>query len=224
MRGFRKSFGTTLMIVGGIYIVFSVGGLILGGIVESVSFVDSIAEMHAIAAMLALLIGGIFYVMNHLTFRAFVSHLAVSHEISDRLAGSNRIHVFVNVLLENTSRVDVNVRSGNYRTQKMVPLTRSRAGLLCALLCGCKDHDEFKWGRPEDYPQTWQRGELIIEPGQIASVIYEFEIEKSVKAVKITTSFNTPNTSGNSKYAERWGRTSVYDIVSTPRGLWTRFR
>ena len=215
MKGFKRTFGPTLLIAGGSYICFFAFALAVEEIVESVWFIDSTTELHAIAALIALLLGGVLYFMNQLTFRAFVPHLTVSHEVADRLAVRNRVHVSVNILLENTSRVDVNVRSGKYFIQKMAPPSKCRVGLLFTILCGCNNHKGIKWGVPEQCPQTWQQGELILEPGQKKSVLHEFEVAKSCRAVKIYTSFDTPNTSGDPGYAKKWEHTSVYDISST---------
>ena len=203
------------------FLLFAWGFRIL---VDSLPFFESTLELEATVAIFALLASGLFQLMNRNAARTDVSHLSLSHEVSDRRVGRNSVHVSVNVVLEYTSQANVNVQKGNYRFQQMAVPYRCRAGLLCAILCGYDNHEVTRWEPPEDSPQTWQEGELIIEPGQRQSVIYEFEVRKLVRAVKITTSFDTPATRGDTRFAQKWEHTSVYDIAGTRRGPLTLFR
>lgn len=51
MKGFKRSFGPTLLIAGGSYVCFIAFGLMADFYVETFTFLDSIAELHAIAAL-----------------------------------------------------------------------------------------------------------------------------------------------------------------------------
>ena len=213
-----------LLVVFAFYAVFLIFAFAIDMWVDSLPFFESTLELQAIVVILALLASGLIRWVNRNAARTDVSHLSLSHEVSDRRVGRNLVHIYVNVVLENTSQAIVNVQKGNYRFQKMAAPSRCRTGLLCAILCGCDNHEVTRWEPPEDSPQTWQEGELIVEPGQKQSVIYEFEIRKSVRAVKITTSFDTPVTRGDTRFAQKWEHTSVYDIAGTRRGPLTLFR
>ena len=56
------------------------------------------------------------------------------------------------------------------------------------------------------------------------SILYEFDVLKSVRTVKITTTFDTPNTSGDTRYAQQWEHTSIHDTASMRRGSLTLCR
>ncbi len=220
---FGKPFGIGLLIVGGVYLLLFLFALAVHNFVDSVPYLDSTADLHSIAAMLALFLGGLYVVLNLQALRTFIPHLSVIHEISDRRIGRGLVHISVNVLMENTSRIEVKISKGHYRLEVLAPPPGRRAAMLHQLLCGCDHHGKEEWQLLARGSRPWKEGELIVEPGQKQSVLYEFEVSTSVRMVKITTSFDTPNTTGNTQYADKWGHTSVYDITSTDRSPWMLF-
>lgn len=79
------------------YVLFILSGWIIHILVDYLPFLDSTVELHATAAILALIVVGLFTVMSRNAARTDVSHLSISHDISYRRVGRNLVHISVNV-------------------------------------------------------------------------------------------------------------------------------
>ena len=164
---------------------------------------------------LAIVAGGIFAAYKWQIFRDFEPHLTITHEVSHRSIGDNYVHIDVTATLHNSSRVKMEFLKGFVRLQRIAPVSDEEVESLYAQVFVDKVYDDLQWPILDEAPLSWDRDELIIEPGERHQEAYEFIVAKAVRAVIIYTYFYNSRPSQPSRSSEGWGATTVHDIMDS---------
>ena len=178
---------------------------------------DGAKAIQAIVTVIAILSGGLFATIRLQVFRPFEPHLTVTHEISHRLIGSQYVHVAVEVVLSNTSKVSISLRKAEFSLQQVSPISDSEVERLYAEVFRVQEQKDLQWETLNEIERSWDEGEMIVEPGEIHRETAEFIVASRVESVLVFSFFGNPNYRESSKSAEGWGATSLYDIIDRYR-------
>ena len=190
----------------------------------------------ALATTMAVVAGGIFALRNAQIFRAKSPHVTVSHNVSHRPVGNSYMHIFVTVILHNSSRVHIEFLDGFATIRQIRPVSDEDVEYLYRQVFVDQVFDNLQWPPLDTTRLRWPRDGLLVEPGETETEIFDFVVQRDVQSVAITTYFYNSRVVGNipdgikldavartKKRFRRWntvrgplgsGRTSVYDIVS----------
>ncbi len=195
-----------------------------------------ISELASIAASLitvvAIIVGGSFAVFKFRVFRESKPHLTVSQEVRHRFIGTNFIHVVTYMKLHNSSKVAVQISGAMIRAQMVSPAFDDQIQTLYDSSGSENGHDTKRdpdtdegawsandthdsvplWPLLETINRSWEKGELIIEPGGTDSQAYEFIIHRGIEAVLIYAHFQNADFKPKKKVPRGWDVTTVYDV------------
>ena len=176
---------------------------------------DLTAIIQSIFAVVAIAGGAAFAIFKLQLFREFAPHISVTHEVSYRRIGNSYTHIDLTATLHNSSRVKVEVSSGEFRLLEIAPVLDDHEleeRLAERDSIGSNepfghwpviDHFRFEWG---DY-------DLLVEPGQTFSETIEFVIHQEITTIAIQSYFFNSDYLAGSRKPEGWGAVNVYDIV-----------
>ena len=188
---------------------------ILAVIIGSVLFIpasakDKVVIVQSVITSVAILIGGAFALFKLQLFRDFQPHLTISNAISHRRIGESYVHIDVTATLHNSSKVKMELREGFFRLQKLAPVQDEEIENLYAQVFLDQEHSYLQWPTLDDARRDWDKGMLIVEPGESHQETYEFIASIDVESVIIHTYFYNPYSSS----PEGWGVTTVHDIIA----------
>ena len=150
----------------------------------------------AVVTMIAVSVGGWFAWRNRHLFRFGQPHLTISHEITHRRVSPEYVQVTVTAILQNTSRVKVEIRDGLFTIQMMAPISDAEAEEIYAKTFldtptnrTLVDHGALKWKTLDNVRLSWNEEELIAEPGESATATFEYIVHSEVESLLITTYF-----------------------------------
>ena len=166
----------------------------------------------ALVTIVAILVGGLFAAVKFELFRDFEPHLTISHTVNHRRVGESYVHVDLTVMLQNSSKVKVELREGFFFLQRLMPVTDAEVEQIYSDAYERADPQQFVWPILEEAYRKWNENELIIEPGEAYNELLEFIVSSEVRSVIIYTYFYNP---GPSSVPTGWHRATVYDIVDT---------
>ena len=197
----------------------------------STSAVDSILSWariaQAIAAVIALVLGGIFAWRRGFIFRHQQPHVTISHDVTHRPIGHGYLHIEVTATLHNTSRVKVEFRDGLFTVERLAPVDGDTADRLFDDVIDKDFYESPKWDVLGERRLQWGKDELIVEPGEMAATTFEHIVSDAVESVLVTTYFYNTQVVGeipvgiNPRDADRRKRLRSLRRISGPRG-WTR--
>ncbi len=204
-----------VLFVGGVAVCLAVYTYALDLAFQEVGQVkDLMGIVQASVTALAIAAGGVFAGAKLQVFREFEAHLTITHEVSHRSIGDNYIHVAVTVTLRNSSKVAVEVRNGFSRLQQVIPVSDEDVEFLYAQAFVHKEEDYIQWPTLEEIPRAWDKGILLVEPGEAHQVPFEFIVSVDVRSVIIYTYFNNQRFSQASSRPSGWDATTFYDLVN----------
>ena len=166
-------------------------------------------------AALAIAVGGVFAGYKWQVFRDFAPHLTVSHKVSHRPVGDSYIHLHVTAILHNSSKVKLEFLKSFFLLQQVAPVSDREVESRYKQVFVDNEYRDLPWPTLDWVERTWQKGELIVEPGESHQEPAEFILSSNVKSVIIYTYFYNPN-GPRSSQAPGWGINTVYDIVDIP--------
>ena len=169
----------------------------------------------SIVMALAIIFGGIFALLKLQAFRDFDPHLTISHMVSHRLVGDSYIHIDVKATLHNSSKVQIDLNRGFFRLQHIAPLSDQEVEKLYSQVFNDQEYEEMQWPTLDKVERAWDKGELIVEPGESHPETYEFIMLKDVEAVLIYTYFYNSRFAIGKRTAQGWHATTVHDIFKT---------
>ena len=197
---------------------------------------DGSAIAQAVAAVVAIGVGGLFAWRNSQIFRARAPHVTISHEVSHRFVGTEYVHIAVTAILHNRSRVNINFRDGLFIIQQIAPSLDEDVEELYASVFLDHEHEDLQWPTLEQARRAWDEDELIVEPRESETDTFEFIVSTDVESIVITTYFYNSRVLGKipdeiePRDAPRlrgklrrwrdvrgprgWSRTTVYDILT----------
>ncbi len=170
---------------------------------------DAAGVVQAIVTATAICAGGFFAAFKLQIFRDFQPHLTISNAVSHRLIGESYVHIDITTTLHNSSKVKMELREGFFRLQQIAPISDEDVGALYAQVFVNRETEDIQWPTLNDIPLNWDKGILIVEPGETHQEIFEFIVSTDVESVIIQIYFYNPNSST----PEGWGATTVYDII-----------
>lgn len=178
------------------------------------SFMNAARSYQAIATVVLICVGGIFAYRRLQIFRTFEPHLTISHNIRHRFIGDSYVHIDVTATLRNSSKVQVEIREGFFLLQQIAPETDEEIERLYTEVFIDQEYEEMQWAVLDRLDFSWEKGELVIEPGEAHPESYDFVVPREVKTVRIYTYFYNVRFSPGAQSAEGWVASTVYDIVS----------
>lgn len=161
----------------------------------------------------AIVIGGFFALYKLQIFRDFEPHLTVSQEISHRFIGENYIHVETTATLHNSSRVKIEIRKGLSRLQQIAPASAEDIVEIYSQTFVDKESDYLQWPTLEEVERNWDKGEMIVEPGESHRETYEFIVSGDVASIMVYTYLY--NSEFPKSPSEGWGAATVHDMILT---------
>ena len=178
---------------------------------------DTLGVMQAVVTTLAIVLGGAFAAYKWQVFRESEPHLTITHEVSHRPVGDSYVHVAVTAVLRNSSKVHIELRQGFCRLQQVAPVSDEDVESVYAQVFVDGEFEELQWPILEEAPRTWNKSELIVEPGATNPETFEFIVSTAVRTVNIYTYFYNSAYSPGAQTAEGWGATTVHDMMSARR-------
>ncbi len=204
----RDSIIKTLLLVTtvGVLLIAITGALVS---LTDTGITDAARTVQALVTATAICAGGIFAFHKFQIFRDFQPHLTISNAVSHRRIGESYVHIDVTATLHNSSKVKMELREGFFRLQKLAPVLDEDVENLYAQVFWDQEHSYLQWPTLDDARRDWDKGMLIVEPGESHQETYEFIASMDVESVIIHTYFYNPYSSS----PEGWGATTVHDII-----------
>ena len=212
-QGLLEKHWHTLLLVLGLIILF-VAIVWAATKLTDVNFTDSAKTVQAIGTLVAICIGGIFAYRRFQVFRTLDPHMVISHDVSHRLIGNSYVHISVLATLQNSSKVQIELRKGFFLLQLIAPVSDDEIEPLYGQTFADKEHESIQWPTLEEVNRDWERGELVVEPGESHPETYEFIVSTAVESVMIYTYFYNPRFPQRIQSAEGWGATTIYDFTN----------
>ena len=205
----------------------------MDGVISGIGLVESIVTI------VAVLIAGVIAWRNGIIFRHRSPHINITHDITHRVISPRYTHIAVTATLHNSSRVKLEFYDGLFVAQKLAPLADEEVDDLHSESFGdISDIGrliDFPWEILEGVLYSWDKDELIVEPGEARALTFEFVVDNDIEAVLITTYLYNERAVGRlSETSDRynppkrnkrflrwqevegpsaWIRTSAYDIT-----------
>ena len=176
-------------------------------------FMQSSRSFQAIATVVLICVGGVFAYRRLQLFRTFEPHLTISHEVAHRFIGDSYTHIDVTATLRNSSKVQVELRDGFFVLLQISPSSDEEIEALYSQTYTDEEPEDIQWPTLDRSRRSWDKGELIVEPGASHPETYEFILLKEVETVLIYTYFYDPRFSRDATSPRGWVATTVYDIV-----------
>ena len=76
-----------------------------------------------------------------------------------------------------------------------------------------RERNDFQWPTLIEATRSWDRNELVVEPGESQHQVYEFMVGSGVQVVSIYTYFHNVKFRRISQSAQGWEAGTIYDIV-----------
>lgn len=148
--------------------------------------------IESVITIIAIVIAGIFAWRNGIIFRHRSPHINIAHDVTHRFISPSYTHLIVTATLHNSSRVKVEFRDGFVVLQKIAPLDDDELTQLYAqsfddAVSANADAEDIQWETLDEIRGVWNKDELIVEPGSVATLTIEFIVPKDIQAVLITT-------------------------------------
>lgn len=156
----------------------------MDGVISGIGLVESIVTI------VAVLTAGYFAWRNGIIFRHRSPHINITHDITHRVISPRYTHIAVTATLHNRSRVKLEFFDGLLVAQNLAPLSNEAVeDLYGEALNDISDEvfGTFPWETLEEFRYSWDKDDLIVEPGEAKSLTFEFMVGNEIKAVLITT-------------------------------------
>ena len=165
--------------------------------------------VQSVVTVLAIMSGGAFAAYKWQVFRDFAPHLTISHRVSHRPIGDSYVHIDVTATLHNSSKVRIELHEGFFRLQQIAPVSDEEIEALYAQVFVDREHDYLRWPTGDEVVRTWDKDELIVEPGEAHQETFEFIVSREVRTAMVYTYFYNPRAS----QTLGWGTATVHDIT-----------
>lgn len=145
-------------------------------------------------------------------FRTFEPHLTIEQQVSHRRIGESYIHIGVTAVLQNNSKVKVEVREAHFRLSKIAPIQDDDIENLYDEVFVSNEFNHIQWELLYNVSRTWIEDEFVIEPNGTHREPFEFIVSANTQSILVHTYFHN---SSSQNSAEGWGATTFYDILET---------
>ncbi len=165
--------------------IVTIAAVLLGYVISNIGIIQSIVNIAAVVVV------GVAAWRNGIIFRHRSPHIDITHDITHREISPLYTHIAVTATLHNSSRVKVEFFNGLFVAQKLAPMEDEEVyGLYNASFEEISDIGrliDFPWEILEGVRYSWDKDELIVEPGEARALTFEFVVDKDIEAVLITT-------------------------------------
>ncbi len=178
-----------------------------------VSLVKAVNVVQALVTVVAIGVGGVWAFHKLEIFREFQPHLTISQEVTHRKVGDSYIHVSVTATLTNNSKVAIEIRRAEFRIQQIAPFDDDEVNTLYTEFLAKPNTEKYvPFPSILEYRREWEVHELIIEPGEAETEVYEFIVRDVFDSVSVDSFFVDSSNLADSKNPKGWAATSVYDV------------
>ena len=164
------------------------------------------------ATVVAIGLGGLFAFQKFSVFRTFYPHLTISDEITHRFVGNSYTQISVTAILQNNSNVKVDIQDAFFLMQQIAPLSDEFVEAYNAGALVDESPDSIQWPILDEVELSWERNELIVEPGESHRETLDFVVSKNVESVRVYTYFYNPNYL-QGETSEGWEAITAYDLA-----------
>ncbi len=205
--------GTLLLLLAivGSLVVVSGALTLLPGVASPVK--DAAGIVQALAAVAAVVLGGVFAYRNSLLFRTFEPHLTITQAVTHRRIGTQYLHIAVTATPHNSSKVKVEIREGFFRLMQVSPVDDDAVEILYAQTFAYGERRDLQWPVLDEFRRPGRRNEVVIEPGESRQETCEFIAVMDTQTVIVYSYFYNAQFVEGSESAQGWSATTVYDIV-----------
>jgi hypothetical protein len=194
-----------------------------------VSQKDFASTVQAMIATLAFLTAGYWTYTNFIAQRQNHPRLMIVHKVSHLVLPNGVKLLSVDELYSNPGPVLLEIREGDIRVVKLLPLPPGPRTWAAAAASKDLDadglrklNDQYKSSLDDlaNWPllawrnRKWAKGEFVIEPGESDQVHCEFIIPPDVEAVNVMTYISNPS---SHKKDIGWRENTIYDFRTTSR-------
>lgn len=180
---------------------------------------DAAGVIQALAAALAIGLGGVFALFKLQVFRDLTPHLTVSHKVGHRTISPGYALIDVAIELRNSSKVHVELREAIFRLQMVAPLSDDEAESLYYGMLADQEQARVTWPLLLRTQRNWDEGALIVEPGETHLETCDFIVSKDIETARVYTFFRNPNFREGGGTVEGWEIETVYDMRDYDSGL-----
>ena len=209
----------------------AIAAVLLGYVISNILSIVNIAVV---------VVGGVVAWRNGIIFRHRSPHINITHDITHRKISHYYTHIAVTVTLHNSSRVKVEFFDGLFVAQHLALLEDDMEDLYkesSEEISAIRISTDFPWEILEGVRCSWNKDDLIVEPGETIALPIEYVVNKDIEAVLITTYlynervvgtlspksdwYNPPKRNKRFRRWQKqegpsvWTRTSAYDITWT---------
>ena len=164
------------------------GSVILANIEKLSGVKDLSSVFQAGVAVIAIVAGGIIALFRLEAYRDFEPHVDVTHETTYRIMNDTYAHINVRTTLHNTSKVKVEFTRAMLSIQRVLPMSNEEIKRVHDQVFISKEHQDMQWPILGVLENTWNPGELVVEPGEKHSEMHEFIVLlEDASTVKILT-------------------------------------
>lgn len=183
--------------------------LIGNSLPEAEKYKDIADLVQTALTIMALLAGGAFAAYKLELFRDFEPHLTITHTINYRRVGDSYIHIDLAVRMHNSSKVKVDLFEGFWTLQQISPVSDAEVEQVYLRTLN-EDHPDFPWPGLNEGSWLWDRGELVIEPGESHQELLEIIVPDEIKTMMIYTFFYDQRVAEDEA---GWDLATVFDII-----------
>ena len=207
--------------------IAGIAGLVVGAVVLLNRWLFDVAPIdrfgvvvgvvQPLVTVVVVIAGAAFAYRKLQLFRDFEPHLTVTQTLSHRPIGTRYVHVAVTSILQNSSKVRVEIREAFYQLYQIAPIDDDEIELLYNQTVGNRDDDGIlgiHWPELETLPRASDTHVLTIEPGETHYETGEFIISREVRTVLLYSYFFNSEYFEHSHSAPGWTATTIYDIVT----------
>lgn len=166
--------------------IVTIVAVVWGYVISNIGIIQSVVNIAAVVVV------GVAAWRNGIIFRHRSPHIDITHDITHRKISDSYTHIAVTATLYNSSRVKVEFFNGLFVAQKVAPLEddeevedlyKEPPEEVSAIGRSI----DFPWQILEDVQSSWDKDELIVEPGETMALTIEFVVDSDIEAVLITT-------------------------------------
>lgn len=169
--------------------------------------------VQATITVLAIGVGGVWAFYKLEIFREFQPHLTITQEVTHRKLGDNHVHVSVTATLFNNSKVAVEIRHAEFRIQQISPFADEEINAIHREFLAKPNREKYlPFPSILEYRREWDANELIIEPGESETEVYEFIVRNEIDTVLVDSFFVDTGNSASTEKPKGWAAMSVRDI------------
>jgi hypothetical protein len=163
----------------------------------------------AVAAVFALIVGGIWTYLLFVRNRLGKPSAKVSHQVTTRDMGECGQLVHVGILVQNQSTVLIKIREGEVRLIPVLPLPTDIVAGLREHQCPLAEGMEIDWPVRETRHFDWRQAPREIEPRESDTFYFDFVVDQPLSTFEVYSYFKNVS---KRRREIGWNTTSIHDV------------